>query len=89
MNFLEKAAGAPHELSMNLGESEGVRNAIKRKIKRDVGAPTTRGDIQETRRFFAEADWPKAVQMIRDGMAPAAALAALGYSASSMAKEKK
>ncbi len=89
MNFLEKAAGAPHQLSMNLGESEGVRNAVKKKIERDVGAPTTRGDIQETRRFFAEADWPKAVQMIRDGMAPTAALAALGYSASSMAKEKK
>jgi hypothetical protein len=49
----------------------------------------TRRDIQETRRFFSEADWPKAVEMIRKGMTPAAALAALGYSASSMAGDKR
>ena len=43
----------------------------------------------ESRRFFSEADWPKAVEMIRKGMSPAAALAALGYSASSMAGEQR
>ena len=68
-------------------ESEGVRNAIKEKMARDAALPEARGDIQETRRFFSKADWPKAVDLIRKGMTPAAALAALGYSASSMAEE--
>ena len=37
----------------------------------------------------AGADWPKAVALIRQGYTPAAALAALGYSASSMAEERR
>jgi len=72
-----------------LGESEDVRKALKGKIKRDAALPNARADIQETRRFFSEADWPKAVALIRQGYTPAAALAALGYSASSMAEERR
>jgi hypothetical protein len=76
-------------VSQNLSESEAVRAAIREKALRDAKMGGTRGDIQETRRFFSEADWPKAVEMIRRGMTPAAALAALGYSASSMAGDKR
>jgi hypothetical protein len=39
------------------------------------------------RQFFSEANWPKAVELIRKGLSPAAAIAALGYSASAMAEE--
>jgi hypothetical protein len=66
-----------------------VRAAIREKALRDAKMGGARGDIQETRRFFSEADWPRAVEMIRAGMTPAAALAALGYSASSMAGERR
>jgi len=76
-------------VSQNLSESEAIRAAIREKALRDSLMGGTRKDIQETRRFFSEADWPKAVEMIRRGITPAAALAALGYSASSMAGEKK
>jgi len=76
-------------VAQNLSESEAVRAAIRAKALRDSKLGGTRGDIQETRRFFSEADWPRAVEMIRSGMTPAAALAALGYSASSMAGEKQ
>jgi hypothetical protein len=92
MGLLEEFARNPQELAMNLGESEDVRNALREKYMRDLrrhnelGA-SYRGDIQNTRRFFSEADWPKAVELIRKGLSPAAALAALGYSASSLAAE--
>jgi hypothetical protein len=87
--LLKEASYLPPEIAMNLGESESVRRAIKAKIKRDAELPDARADIQETRRFFSEADWPKAVALIRQGYTPAAALAALGYSASSMAKDRR
>jgi hypothetical protein len=76
-------------VAQNLSESEAVRAAIRAKALRDSKLGGTRGDIQETRRFFSEADWPRAVELIRSGMTPAAALAALGYSASSMAGDKR
>ena len=76
-------------VAQNLSESEAVRAAIREKALRDAKMGGTRGDIQETRRFFSEADWPRAVEMIRNGMTPAAALAALGYSASSMAGQER
>jgi len=76
-------------VAQNLSESESVRAAIRDKALRDSKMGGTRKDIQETRRFFSEADWPRAVEMIRKGMTPAAALAALGYSASSMAGDKR
>lgn len=92
MGLLEEFARNPQELAMNLGESESVRNALREKYMRDLNrkndsGASYRGDIQNTRRFFSEADWPKAVELIRKGLSPAAALAALGYSASSLAAE--
>lgn len=78
---------SPHAVQ-NLGESEGVRAAIRAKMLRDEGHPLTRADLQKTRQFFSEADWPKAVELMRQGMKPAAALAALGYSLSGMAAEQ-
>jgi hypothetical protein len=86
-DMLRAFSELPQSVSLNLSESEAVREAIRAKALRDSKLGGTRGDIQETRRFFSEADWPKAVEMIRRGMTPAAALAALGYSASSMAQE--
>ena len=87
-DMLRAFSELPQNVAMNLGESESVRAAIRAKALRDSKLGSTRGDIQETRRFFSEADWPKAVEMIRRGMTPAAALAALGYSAGSMAGER-
>jgi len=48
-----------------------------------------RKDIQNTRNFFAEEDWPKVVELLRKGASPAAALAALGYSLNSLAGERR
>ena len=88
-DMLRAFSELPPMVSQNLSESESVRAAIRDKALRDSKMGGTRKDIQETRRFFSEADWPKAVEMIRKGMTPAAALAALGYSASSMAGDKR
>ena len=87
MGVLQAFADLPHDVALNISESEGVRNAIKEKMVRDAPYASARPDIQQTRKFFSEADWPKAVEMIRNKVAPAAALSALGYSASSMAGE--
>lgn len=76
-------------VSQNLGESEAVRAAIREKALRDAKMGGTRADIQETRRFFSEADWPKAVALMRQGLTPAAALAALGYNINAMAGEQR
>jgi len=88
-DLLQAFAELPPSVAMNISESEAIRQAIRDKALRDAKLGGTRGDIQESRRFFSEADWPKAVEMIRKGMSPAAALAALGYSASSMAGERQ
>jgi hypothetical protein len=76
-------------VSENLSESEWVRNQIREKALRDAKMGGTRRDIQESRRFFSEADWPKAVALIRQGMTPAAALAALGYNINAMAADER
>jgi hypothetical protein len=86
---LQAFADAPDEAALAIGESEGVRKAIREKIARDAGAAGTREDIQKTRQFFSEADWPRAVAMMKKGMTPAAALAALGYSMTGMAAENE
>ena len=86
--LLDELAAAPPALTQNLSESEGVRSIIRQKIARDEALPGARRDIQNMRSFMAEADWNKAVEMIRKGMKPAAALAALGYSINSMAEEE-
>jgi len=88
-DLLSAFSGLDQSVAQNLSESEAVRSAIRAKALRDSKMGGARGDIQETRRFFSEADWPKAVELIRGGMTPAAALAALGYSASSMAGEQR
>lgn len=88
-DLLSAFSGLDQSVAQNLSESEAVRSAIRAKALRDSKMGGARGDIQETRRFFSEADWPKAVELIRRGMTPAAALAALGYSASSMAGEQR
>lgn len=87
--LLQSFADAPPEVARKVSESEGVRNAIKRIIKRDASAGNARADIQEMRKFLSESDWNKAVEMIRKGMKPAAAVAALGYSMSSMADDQR
>lgn len=88
-DILNAFSELPPTVSQNLGESEAVREAIRAKALRDSKMGGTRGDIQETRRFFSEADWPKAVALIRQGMTPAAALAALGYNINAMAADER
>ena len=88
-DLLKAYAELPQSVALNVSESEAFRNQVRAKALRDSKMGGTRGDIQETRRFFSEADWPRAVEMIRRGMTPAAALAALGYSASSMAGQER
>lgn len=85
--LLDTLADVSPTVTKNMGESEAIRRAIRAKIERDAALPGARKDIQNMRNFFAEADWPKAVEMIRAGAKPAAALAALGYSLNSMAAE--
>lgn len=92
IGLLEEFASNPQELAMNVGESEAIRAALREKYLRDLEMKNEldvayRGDIQNTRRFLSEADWPKAVEMIRKGISPATALAALGYSTSALAAE--
>ena len=62
-----------------------MRRAIRAKTERDAALPGAREDIQNMRKFFTDADWSKAVDLIRKGATPAAALAAMGYSLNSMA----
>ena len=88
-DLLRHASELPQSVSENLSESEWVRNQIREKALRDSLMGGTRKDIQESRRFFSEADWPRAVAMIRKGMTPAAALAALGYNINAMAADER
>jgi hypothetical protein len=87
--LLDELASAPPEVARQIGESEGVRSIIRKKTARDAALPGARQDIQNMRNFLSEADWPKAVEMIRKGMKPAAAVAALGYSINSMAGQEE
>lgn len=84
---LQAFADAPEAAALNVSESESVRDIIKQKMARDEARGGARPDIQEMRKFFAEADWSKAVKLMRQGMTPAAAVAALGYSLNAMAGE--
>jgi len=87
--FADLPEGVSQAVSRNLSESEDVRKIIKDKMKRDAEFPSARKDVAEMRKFFSEADWAKAVELMKKGMAPAAAVAALGYSLPSMAQENK
>lgn len=88
---LEGFAGLPEGVSQavtqNVSESEDVRRLIKDKMTRDAQFDSARKDVELMRKFFSEADWAKAVELMRKGMAPAAAVAALGYSLNAMAAE--
>lgn len=85
--FSKLPEGVSQTVSRNISESEDVRKALRDKMARDAKFPSARQDIAEMRKFFSEADWAKAVQLMRKGMTPAAAVAALGYSLSAMAEE--
>jgi hypothetical protein len=87
-DMLRAFSDLPPTVAQNLSESEAVREAIRAKALRDSKLGGTRRDIQETRRFFSEADWPKAVELMRRGMTPAAALATLGYNINAMAADE-
>ena len=87
-DVLRAFSDLPPTVAQNLSESEAVREAIRAKALRDSKLGGTRRDIQETRRFFSEADWPKAVELMRRGMTPAAALATLGYNINAMAADE-
>ena len=84
---LNKFAAQPQDIAANISESDAIRRVIRQKTARDAGLEGARPDIQNTRKFFSEADWAKIVAQIRAGMTPAAALAASGYSLSGMAEE--
>lgn len=83
--MLEELAKTTPHASANLSESPAVRSQIRQQMLRDA----TRADLQKTRQFMSDADWAKAVEMIRNGVKPAAAVAALGYSLSGMAAEQQ
>lgn len=84
---LQAFADAPEAAALNVSESESVRDIIKQKMARDEARGGARPDIQEMRKFFSEADWSKAVKLMRQGLTPAAAVAALGYSLNAMADD--
>lgn len=87
MSVLEDFSKLDPSVAQSLAGSADVRDVLGQKYLRDVGAPTARADIQNTRQFFSDPRWAEAVELIRRGMPPAAALAALGYSASALAGE--
>lgn len=90
--FADLPEGVSQTVSRNLSESPDVRDVIARKAQRDASpimGGGARDDIQLMRKFFSEADWTKAVELMRKGVPPAAAVAALGYSLSAMAEEEQ
>ena len=87
MSMLSDFAQLDPSVSRNLANSADVRDVLQRKYNLDEGMPGTRGDIQNTRQFFSDPRFADVVELIRRGMAPAAALAALGYSAGTLAAE--
>ncbi len=85
--FAKLPEGVSQSVTQNISESEDVRRAIKDKMTRDAQFESARKDVELMRKFFSEADWSKAVELMRKGMTPAAAVAALGYSLNAMAEE--
>lgn len=86
---LSDFAALPQEVPLKLSESPDVRSRFAAKIARDEALGGAREDIQNTRRFFRDADWPKAVELMRKGVPVATALSTLGYSLSAMAAPSK
>jgi hypothetical protein len=87
MSMLSDFAELDPSVSRNLANSADVRDVLQRKYQLDAGMPGTRGDIQNTRQFFSDPRFADVVELIRQGLPPAAALAALGYSAGTLAAE--
>lgn len=87
MSVLSDFAELDPAVARSLAESPDVRDVLRQKYLLDEGAPGVRGDIQNTRQFFSDPRWAEAVELIRQGMPPAAALAALGYSSGALATE--
>jgi len=87
--FADLPEGVSQTVSRNVSESENVRKAIKEKMARDADFASARDDVAQMRKFFSQADWAKAVDLMRKGLTPAAAVAALGYSINSMAAENE
>ena len=90
--YADLPEGVSQTVSQNISESPDVRQVIKNQIARDSSplyGGNAREDLQLMRKFFSEADWSKAVEMIKKGATPAAAVAALGYSLPSMAEEQR
>lgn len=87
MSMLSDFAKLDPSVSRNLADSADVRDVLRQKYLLDEGVPGTRGDIQNTRQFFSDPRFADVVELIRQGMTPAAALAALGYSAGTLAAE--
>lgn len=87
MDTLSEFAKIDPRYAASLAGSPDVRADLLAQYNLDKGAPTTREDIQNTRQFFADPRWAEAVELIRRGAPPAAALAALGYTTSSLAAE--
>lgn len=85
--LLQKMAEVDPKVARQLSTDEGIRKIIGQKIDRDTAAGGAREDIQNTRKFLKDADWQRAVAMIRKGMAPAAALTAMGYNINAMAAD--
>ncbi len=85
---LDAMTKAPEATATNLGESEEVRKLIAQKALRDSYIGGAAGDVQKSREFFTNADWPRVVKLMRDkGLPAAAAMGALGYSLEGMAAE--
>jgi hypothetical protein len=90
--FLERAAGSPEASVLGMSESPAVRQTIAAAHKRDAlrelqGEPVSEA-VQKTRRFFQEADWAKAADMVKKGATPEQAVAKLGYNLKEMGYTK-
>ena len=83
--ILQDYADLPLDFAEDLAASADYRSVIREKYLRDLSLPSARGDLQNTKRFFSEADWPRAVELMKKGFSATAALAALGYASSSLA----
>ena len=75
MGALERLAGARDQTTANLAGDRRLRSIIGDMIARDDKVPGARQDLQNTRRLFQDPRWNEAVQLIRLGAPPAAALA--------------
>lgn len=89
MDMLEALSRVPQSVSDTLSATPDFADVLKQKYLRDAGAPTTREDIQNTRMLMADPKFAEAVKLIRQGISPAAALAAIGYSTSALASSTR